>query len=242
MKILILMIYNETEPYNKMLSLQKNYVHKNPNVDTYFIKFENQEQEIVIENNIITFKGEENFMNILEKTLLAFDYLFNIENKKYDYVIRSNISTLININNLIKVLENAPKNNLYTGGLCLNINWICERSGLDEKTIEKYNLKNFRFVQGTSIILSFDVAKYILNNQELMDKNIIDDVSIALFLRDYNIDAYNHVITSNGIASIGMMSYHDDNVFIRNSLWSSDNIDRKLDIEHMTHVVSLFNN
>jgi hypothetical protein len=238
MKILILMIYNDTNEYRQMLNLQKQYINNDSDIDTYFIQFKNQEHDIIVEDNLISFKGEENAMNILNKTILAFEYLFNTENKKYDFVIRSNISTMINLKNLKKVLENSPKNNLYSGGICLHHNWLDYKYGIYKETIEKHKLKNFKFVQGTSIILSFDVANIILNNQHLLDKTIIDDVSIALFLRDNYQDTYNNVFYHEMSSSVN--SYNPNAVFIRNNSYDIENINRKLDIERITQILQHF--
>ncbi len=239
MKILILSIYNENDIYNKMLEIQKKYIHKKDNIDVYFIKYGNHDEEIVVNNNIISFKGDESPMKITKKTIMALDYLLNIEQKKYDFVIRTNVSTIINLNNLEKYLENVPNECFYCGGIKLSIAWMDYKYGINEETTLKYNLNNFTFAQGTSIILSFDIAKYILDHDKLINHKIVDDVAIGILLRDYKNDVYNNIY-KNG-PSISVNEYTESAVFIRNCLFTDDNENRVLDIERMKNIILNFN-
>jgi hypothetical protein len=70
MKVLILSIYNQTKDYDKMLELQKKYIHKKDNIDVYFIKYGNHDEEILVKDNIISFKGQEGYMKITQKTIM----------------------------------------------------------------------------------------------------------------------------------------------------------------------------
>ena len=78
MKILILFIYNQDNVYNKMLEIQRKYVHNHINIESYFVTLdENLNCDIKLDNNIIYVKGKESFINILYKTIKALDYLIN---------------------------------------------------------------------------------------------------------------------------------------------------------------------
>ena len=71
MKILILSIYSENPLYNKMLNLQRKYIHSNPDITTYFIQFRTQTNPVEISDDFIYVNGIENRMKITEKTLSA---------------------------------------------------------------------------------------------------------------------------------------------------------------------------
>lgn len=235
MKILILSIYSDSNDYNKMIEIQKKYINLNKNIDVYFIKFENQIEEIIINDNIISIKGEESAMNIINKTIIALDYLINIKKKVYDYIIRTNISTIINFKNLINYLDNAPKDKFYSGGIYMELSWLDHKYGINEENIEKYKLKNLLYVQGTSIILSFDVVEQILYHKNIINKDIIDDVSIAVFIRDKLPDTYKNIGCHTAKYSIN--EYNDDCIFIRNKLFSQK---REIDIERMTNIINTY--
>jgi hypothetical protein len=83
MRVLILIIYSESNIYKQMMNLQKKYIHNFNNVDSYFIQMrENQISDIEIEDDIIFVKGEENFLTILYKTIKSIEYLFEKKKKK----------------------------------------------------------------------------------------------------------------------------------------------------------------
>jgi hypothetical protein len=220
-----------------MFQLQKKYIHSNKDIDAYFIKFEEQSEEIIVKDNIISIKGKEFPMNIINKTIIALDYLINIEKKIYDYVIRTNISTVINIKNLIEYLNSVPINNFYSG-IYMFLTWLDYKYGINEENIEKYNLKNLLFVQGTSIILSFDVAQKIIFHKKDINKDIIDDVSIAMFIRDLIPHAYNNITTYK--IKYCVNEYIEDSVFIRNKSVTRENYKKEIDIdiENISNVIN----
>ena len=181
MKILILFIYSESNIYNKMMNLQKKYIHKFNEVDSYFVQMrESQLSEIEIENDIIFVKGKETYMNILYKTIKSIEYLFKKE--EYDFVIRTNISTIINIPKLINYLTYLnPKEHLYTGGSFFgNLQWIDKRGGITDKTFW-----GTKFMGGRSITFSAETIKDILNNINNLRYDIVDDVSFGIYINKY---------------------------------------------------------
>ena len=181
MKILILIIYSKDEIYEQMMNIQKKYIHNFSNVDSYFIQMKNDiSDNLQIEDDIIYVKGKENYMNILVKTITALEYLYKI--KEYDFVIRTNISTIINIPKLISYLDNIKqKENIYTGGGCFgNLGWLDEKSGIIDNS-----LWGTEFIGGNCITLSKNVVIYILSNKDKLRYDIVDDVSIGLFISLY---------------------------------------------------------
>lgn len=233
MKVLVLLIYNETILYRQMLEIQKKYIHNNPNVDCYFVTMdEKQKHEISIKDNIISIKGKECLLNITFKTIKAFNYILNIQKKQYDYVVRSNVSTMIHFKNLLKYLESLPTNCVYVGGNIQILQWLDHKAGINEDTYAKYNLQDLKYVQGTGIIMSIDVIRIILANKNKLKYHIVDDVTFGMFIRDYMNRIYNN-ISSDKFCKILVNDYDENCVFIRNK--TSDNPrERHSDLERMT--------
>jgi hypothetical protein len=177
MKICILFIYSESDYYNNMLKVQQGYVHKHKNVDSFFVKFNNlQNEDIIINDDIISVKGEELYLNILYKTIKSFELLLSND---YDFFIRSNISTIIDIEKLICYLENIPRTNFYGGGSVGNLQWLDYRGGIVDK--KYFGLK---FSGGSNIILSTDLVNNMVINKDKINYSIIDDVSISIYFHD----------------------------------------------------------
>lgn len=176
MKICILFIYSERDYYNNMLKVQQRYVHKHNNVDSFFVKFNNlQNEDIIINDDIISVKGEEFYLNILYKTIKSFELLLS---NNYDFFIRSNISTIIDIEKLICYLENIPRTNFY-GGSTYKLQWLDPPFGIIDETY-----RGLTFVKGTNIILSTDLVNNIVINKDKINYSIIDDVFISIYLHN----------------------------------------------------------
>lgn len=233
-KICILIIYSDDKYYNKMLEIQQKYLKKFENIVFYFTKMvNNQELDIEIIDNFINIKGEEIFLNILDKTVKSMKYIYN--NYEFDYLIRTNISTIVNIKKLEDFLMNAPKENYY--GCCwyLNLNWLDNRGGIIDSTYF-----GTKYAQGTNIIFSKDIVKNICENSELLNYNILDDVAFGIFVNKYNTDA---IEISSKYPSSMLFTDNDSNisneyVFYRNRRdENTPNEDRNNDIKTMLYLV-----
>jgi len=95
----------------------------------------------------------------------------NGEYEKYDYIIRSNISSIVNFSLLSEQLELNPVE--YYGST--NVGYI---------EIDK---KNIPFASGTNIIMSKKGYMTLLDNINLLNRDFIDDISIAVFFHKLNI-------------------------------------------------------
>ncbi len=172
LKILNLVLYSDNKIYNKMKYLLEKYYKHYKNVKTIFYKFTNTiEEEYQLQNNILNIKGIETYIpGILDKTIKAFEFFKNDINN-YDYIIRSNISTIINFGKLEKILLNKK----YDYGLRFWENNI---------EIENNNIKEKLpyFASGTSILFSPKLLNFIIDNKQLINYNLIDDVSIGEFI------------------------------------------------------------
>jgi len=187
MKLLILIIYSDGPEYQKMLKVQRSYLHKYNNVYSYFVSFrKNQEEPIEIEDDFIYVKGTEEYLRITHKTIEALEKALDIH-QDIDFVIRSNISTVINIPALLDYCASLPKNNMYTGGYMQDLQWLDPQGGIHDES-----LWNTKYASGTSIMLSNDVAKHIVQNKQNIRHDIVDDVSIGVYIKTYLPDSYYH--------------------------------------------------
>ena len=178
MKILILIIASENQLYNKMKFIQQAYIHNHKDIETYFVVMKpDLETEIELVDKTIYLKGEETYLNILRKTVVALKYLLN-ENE-YDYVIRSNLSTIIDLDLLEQYCSSLPEINVYTGGRLLDLEWEDPNMGVTSE------YKGLLFVQGSFIVFSSDVINNLISNEDKLLFEVIDDVSIALFISRY---------------------------------------------------------
>ena len=181
MKILILVIYsNNQKYYTDMLEIQRRYIHKDENVEVYFVQssFEHNE-EVFIDNDMIHVRCKEDYNTILYKCICAMGYLKNFIKKEYDFTIRTNISTLINIPKMIELLSLfQDKEYLYAG---------------DIAGIERFNIP-IRFALGTAIILSQKLANKMIDEKYKFNYMIEDDVSFGLFVEQHMPIAFDNTL------------------------------------------------
>jgi hypothetical protein len=177
LKILHLVLHSHNDYYIDMYNLTRNYYHSSKNVKTIYYSFSpNLKSDYLIKDDILYIKGKETYLpGILDKTVKALKY-FEKELNKYDYIVRSNDSTIINFDKLEKLLINDPID--YGGGMILKLGWLDPKSGI-------YNKKYWgcKYASGTSIIFSRDTLKKLLKNDNKINKDVIDDVSIGLWVK-----------------------------------------------------------
>lgn len=131
--------------------------------------------EPILEDGVfLRLPGKETYTpGILDKTLQAFEYFFHAED--YDYVIRSNVSSVVNLPHLLNLISNQ-KGEFFYGGT-----HVMESDNISGKKLAT----PLQFAQGTCIVLHRDAIALLLKHQERLNREIEDDPSIALFLRDY---------------------------------------------------------
>ena len=182
MKLIFLILANDTDNYLKMQELWKMYMDSHENIKSYFIKYNlnklNNDKDIFMENNTIYIKGNKESIipGCLDKTIKSIEYI--LDNEKFDYIIRTNMSSVWDLNKIYNLLSS---NDFVTGGV-----------------IGKKNSQ--QFISGAGILLRNDICKMIIENKNYLDYNIIDDVSIGIFLTNNNIhmnpltrfEAYNY--------------------------------------------------
>jgi hypothetical protein len=218
LKFLNLILYSENIPeYIEMKEILSEYL-KLKNIRHYFYCYkEDIKKDYEIIDNVVYFNGiDSHHPGCLDKTLKVFS-LF--ENEDYDFIIRTNISTVINFEILEK--EIFDNNILYGTSYNLKLNWLDPEFGIVNK---KYF--NTLYPSGTCIILSKNLIKLILKNQELIKSyNVIDDLSFGIFLKNYKLKTVNYKKNSKK---------YDKNI----SVYRNKNLNRKLDIENMNNIIN----
>jgi hypothetical protein len=236
MNILILCIFDETDRNKKMQHFHRDNFVKHASIDYYFITYDqNLMEDFKLINDTLLIKGNEHYMNILDKTISSFGYFIN--KKKYDFVVRTNISTVFNYSLLYTFLQDTPRNNVYTGGLFFKLAWIDEVYGITKANIEKYNLNGLEYFQGTCIILSYDVVKFIMDNSDKLIRDVIDDVSIGLFIKEHLPDAYlTYRNVKYSVIKKGDKIYNINSVLYRHKSCNDDE-----DIKDMSNTFKIIN-
>ena len=238
MNILILCIFNETYRNKQLIQIQRDNFVKNNLIDYYFITYdENLTEEFKLINDTLFIKGTETYMGILEKTIKSLRYFINI--KEYDFIVRTNISTAFNYKLLYNYVNELPRNNIYIGGLLFKLRHLDSKNGITKDNMTKYLLNGLWFFQGTCIILSRDVVKFILDNSNKLIHDIVDDVSLGLFIKTYLSDAYlkYKIMPKFSKISKTQKKYHINSVLYRHNSISPDE-----DVRDMINTFEVINN
>ena len=174
-KILVLRIYNNTPEYDDMWALHKQYdssiaIINDPTLET--------EYSFDIVERVFRVNGKEGLFRILHKTIKAFEYF--LEHFEFDYIIRSNMSTVIDMHMLRRKL--APFSGSVYGGHMYKLDWHCNGSGITQEFL--INHWHLMFAQGSSIVVSRDICKYIVDHQSELNYSVVDDVAIGALLKD----------------------------------------------------------
>jgi hypothetical protein len=187
-KVVILIICHYSEMNMMMLDILRRQIRRNHDIHYYIVasRFsQTNPKDVELDNDIIFVNQKEAYFNILNKTLKAMEYVNEVLKIDYDFLIRTNVSTMIHVKQLMKELAKIPKTNISIGGNKMQMNWICPGYGLnDHRYIGRW------FVQGTSIIFSKDVCNDIIKNQHKIEKTIVDDISLFMYLANFNSIAY----------------------------------------------------
>lgn len=177
MKVLVLIIANDTYPYHIYQGLWEKYMI-NTTFECYFIKSNpNLETEYLLEENTLFIKLEESFYTILKKTQKALQF-FNLSN--YDYIFRTNLSSFIVFDKYKKWLEILPIEKVYNGSIL----WYGE----------------FIYASGCGFTVTPDVAKIIMEYDGPL--YTMDDITIGKICSDNDI-----LVTSAPLSQIFEETY-----------------------------------
>jgi hypothetical protein len=191
--ILLVLAKNDKYPYTKAIEEIRNsyFSVESPNIveKLFYI---GGSVEFVKDKDILHCNVEDNLINIINKTHIAFKYVY--QNYDFDYIIRANSGSYVNIENLCNLLSTAPKSNLYGGVIG--------------------NAELGRFVSGSMYVLSKDlVEKFVLD--DLYCKvpymySYTDDVSLSRYFLDNNIELTEHKYRQD------LFSYACESAFLEN--------------------------
>jgi hypothetical protein len=160
-KVIFLILSSEDKDiYIEMKKLSKLYFNLFNDIKYFFLEYKPDIADEIIEiDNHLYLHGEESINpGMYNKTIKSMKYINN--NYSYDYIIRTNLSTIWHMNNLYNLLNNLPKNN-FAGGFIPQ-----------------------GFITGTGLIISKDVAQFLVNNQD-NDIDIHEDVRISRIISQY---------------------------------------------------------
>jgi hypothetical protein len=173
-RILVLRIFNSTNEYEEMRNIHiKNdnsiFVTYNPHLQ--------RDWEFHSDIRTIELRGEESFIpGILNKTIRAIEIC--LELFEFDILVRSNMSTVIDIGNLNNIVDKLD-HEIITGGHISILTWRDPSAGIiDDSMFE------MPFISGTSITMSRHFCNYLVKNSESLDRSLLDDISIAKFIRE----------------------------------------------------------
>lgn len=125
-----------------------------------------------IKDNILKFECDESgpfgswTPGILQKTIQGMKYID--DNFEYDYIFRTNLSSFFIYDNFIKIVEKLDNNKVYSGDIAIYD-----------------NIPNPKYINGAGFILSNDVVKYLVNNENKLQYHIPDDVAIGILLQEF---------------------------------------------------------
>lgn len=251
MNILNLILYSDNIFYDEMYEILSSHNKKFKNVKTIFYKYSsNINDDYQLINDILYIKttNDETFIpGILEKTVSAFEYVYKYLNiNDYDYIIRSNISTIIDFNELNEKLSKNPVK--FYGGSCVyNIHEL--GFGIIDET-----WFGTLFVSGTSIILTKESLKFIIDNKNKFRYDIIDDVAIGILMKEYAIDIevqnlnclyFVPLFIKDGLFKYDIMEniiMNNNYIFYRNRVFVDNTQNRNIDVFQMKHIVNILEN
>lgn len=177
MKVLVLRVYNSNEEYDLMKDVHMKYD------DSIFVVLNptlQKDWNYNTEKRVLEIKGEESFNPGLRiKTFKALQIC--LELFEFDYLVRSNMSTVINLKLLEEKLGYLKGRSVY-GGHMWNLQYEDSYSGITKEMLAKYN--NLLYISGTSIILSRDNCKFLVDNHATLLDNLVDDVAIGVIMKN----------------------------------------------------------
>lgn len=120
-------------------------------------------------------KGNETYIpGILNKTVEAIRAI----GLEYDFVWRTNLSSVLDFDGLLRYcrgLNPLPKEGLR----CV---FYAGYTGLADVTTNKDIDSNIRFASGSGFLLSREAVQYLIDNEALLRRDLIDDVAIGALL------------------------------------------------------------
>lgn len=168
MKIIILILSNDSGHYLECQNMWRSYMNTHPNIKSYFIKYKvGLNDDVILENDTIFINGNESLIpGCLVKTLKSIDYV--LKNEEFDFIFRTNMSSVVDLDKFYNLVINNK--NHYCG------------------VIGTHN--NIKFASGAGILLSKKMCSNLITYKNLLNYNLLDDVSIGLLFQSNNVSIY----------------------------------------------------
>lgn len=161
MKVVILVLSKEDNIYNNLeQTIRKTWGDYHSNNISIYYYYGDAQNFRVIDDKIYT-KNKESLHNIGYKTIDSLEYIY--DNLEFDYIYRTNSSSYVNINNMVNFLKEKPLNNFYCAKVNIEVNGI-------------------KFGSGSGYFISKDIVKFIIENKNKWNHNLMDDVSLGNLL------------------------------------------------------------
>jgi hypothetical protein len=171
-KIIILVLtYDDGGAYSEMDSIVRNTwgSQHNDNIKIFYYHSKPLDSDdYIVDGDKIYCNGNESYNTIGQKTIKSFKFLIT---QNFDFLLRANTSSFIHLPNLIKFLNDKPLNNFYSGKLI---------------PYHEEHL-NINLASGSSYILSKDLVKYVIENENSWNHNYPDDVALGELMYKHNI-------------------------------------------------------
>jgi len=121
-------------------------------------------------------KGDENYIpGILNKTVEAIRAI----GLEYDFVWRTNLSSVLDFDGLLRYCRGQ---NSHSGGGGLRQVFYAGYTGLADVATNKGIDSNIRFASGSGFLLSREAVQYLIDNEAMLRRDLIDDVAIGALL------------------------------------------------------------
>jgi hypothetical protein len=169
MKIIILILANDTPYYLKIQDLWRKYMNSHPNIESYFIKYdENLKTDIQEIGDTIYLRGTDSFRpGCFVKSIETFKYI--LKNKNFDYVVRTNMSSVWDLNKLYKIVYS---NNFESAGV------LATHAGIN-------------YISGAGILLRRDIVALLASIEYtpnlFVETEMADDVLLGYILSINNV-------------------------------------------------------
>jgi hypothetical protein len=179
-KLLVLIVATDSNPvYVEGQKIWKTYMHLDPeHIESYFIKANpNLSSNYKIEGDTIWCKTNDTLLDLMNKTLLAYECLSD-RLHEFDYILRTSTTTFYVFPRLLPFLQTLPKQKCFAGPQ--------HRCGdIHGGTIECGGF----FYGGPGYILSPDLVELQLQNKHILFNNCYyyDDALLACFFLHHKI-------------------------------------------------------
>lgn len=154
---------NNNEIFCNCRKIWKQYMNIDPTIKVYFVYGELSKplndydpSSDLIYNEV---KGDSMY---IERTIKAIKYIDS--QITYDFFIRTNLSTFWDFKNLHLHLNVLPSKNCYSG----------------DGPLPGYNSDGY-YLSGTDTIVTPEMIKYMIYNENLINYNIVEDAAMGLF-------------------------------------------------------------